>query len=51
MKLLKEKNSKGEVIRTKKITVPSTIYTYLIHKKCRFCEEVTEYTKEKNIEN
>lgn len=51
MKTLNEKNSKGEVIRTKEVTVPSTKYTYLIHKKCIFCEEVTKYTEEENIEN
>ncbi len=50
-KKLTDKNSKGEVIRTREVSVPSTIYTYLIHKKCKFCEQITEYTKEKNIEN
>lgn len=50
-KTLRERNGKGEVIATKEVIVPSTIYTYLIHKKCRFCERVMEYTKQKNIEN
>jgi hypothetical protein len=51
IKKLTEKNSKGEVIKTREVTVPSTVYTFLIHKKCEFCEQVTEYTKIKNIEN
>ena len=50
-KTLTDKNSKGEVIRKREVTVPSTVYTYLIHKKCKFCEQVTEHIKEKNIEN
>lgn len=50
-KKMRVKNRMGNVIGTSEVAVPSTVYTYLIHKKCRFCEQVTEYTEWKNIEN
>lgn len=50
-KELKDKNRKGEVIRTREEAVPATVYTYLIHRRCKHCGYEDDLTKEEKREN
>lgn len=48
---LKDKNSKGEVIRTREIYIPGTKYTYLVTSICSKCQSQFEHKEYKTIED
>mgnify|MGYP000508779767 CR=1 FL=1 len=51
VKEVREKNKKGETIRTKEVVVPATKYEYKIYERCKYCQEVSTYITTETVEN